>query len=76
MVLTAIVIVLGIVIAIIVNVIHENSGLLGLTSDMQSATASMTPPWALIVSSLLNGYFWICNYNFYKELKGENVDPA
>ena len=30
----------------------------------------------LIVSAFLNGYFWLCNYSFYKELKGGNENPA
>ena len=27
-------------------------------------------------SAVINCYFWICNYSFYKELKGGNVNPA
>ena len=29
-----------------------------------------------IVSAFVNGYFWVCNYSFYKELKKGNENPA
>ena len=91
LVLTAIVIVFGIVFAIIsvanigtfipqfannCEAMNQELALAGLTcDDMKSATVGMTAG-VLIVSSLLNGYFWVCNYSFYKELKEGNENPA
>ena len=36
--------------------------------DVKSAAIGVTAG-VFIIGSLLNAYFWICNYSFYKELK-------
>ena len=81
---TALCIVLGIVICIIAiaNIetitpqlanncaaIIDELKKLDITCDaMKSYTIGVTAG-AFIIGSLLNVYFWICNYSFYKELK-------
>ena len=42
---------------------------LGLTCDQYKSTVLGMLAGTLIVGTLLNIYFWICNYSFYKELK-------
>ena len=48
----------------------------GITCDEFKAETIGTAAGILIVSSLLNGYFWVCNYSFYKELKRGSANPA
>ena len=43
--------------------------------QFKSATIGVTAG-IFFASALINIYFWICNYSFYKELKGENENMA
>ena len=84
LVLTAIIIVLEIVGAIIVlssieTFVPELASCLSHmpeSCDQIKAAAVGTAAGICIVSSVLNGYFWVCNYSFYKELKGGSSNPA
>ena len=84
LVLTAIIIVLEIVGAIIVlssieTFVPELASCLSHmpeSCDQIKAAAVGTAAGICIVSSVLNGYFWVCNYSFYKELKEGNANPA
>ena len=43
--------------------------------QFKSATIGVTAG-IFFASALINTYFWVCNYSFYKELKGENQNLA
>ena len=85
---TALLILLGIVFAIILLVsiekflpkfAYECTGIdlkQGITCDDQKLATAGMPAGILIGSSLLNGYFWVCNYSFYKQLKEGYAHPA
>jgi len=84
LVLTALSIALGIVITIIsiANIesivpqfanncasIIDELHRIGLTCDQFKSTTIGITAGTFIAASLLNVYFWICNYSFYKDLK-------
>ena len=90
LVLTAILIVLGIVGASIVIAtiqtlapeLDNNCAALAkklaqehITCDeMKSATIGTAT--GILIVTFLQIYFWVCNYSFYKELKGGSANPA
>ena len=47
-----------------------------ITCDQFKGTTIGRAAGIFFVSALINGYFWLCNYSFYKELKGGNANPA
>ena len=44
--------------------------------DVFKFTTKVVAAGIFFPSALINFYFWICNYSFYKELKGGNGNPA
>ena len=75
LVLTANIILLGLIGGIIalanIEIVQPLlAGELRIMAKIDAAAAGM------VVSLLLNGYFWVCNYSFYKELKQEVKDKG
>jgi len=71
LVCTAIIIVVAIIASIMIS---AAIGSLNLHSNQQSFLA-----WAVvanILGALLNAYFWVCTYSFYKEMKEGNENPV
>ena len=75
-VLTALSIIMGIVFGIIaivnIDILIQNLDL----SDSLRFRTIVTTAVKLFIVSLVNIYFWICNYSFYKELKEGGGEAA
>ena len=52
------------------------SGVCDALKNVARITTIVVAAVIFFSSALLNIYFWICIYSFYKELKGGNVNPA
>ena len=81
LVCTANIIVLELVLAIVaISQIVQLSQITNGLQDQQAIgyqqTVLVTNMASCIVGAVLNAYFWVCNYSFYKELKGGNENPA